>query len=225
MFATFTVATVSEASAHWGWCWDGGGMFYWLQKYSYLRFQLYYQRASSLPQVACRSPQNVIRSLHLFTGDKTVPLVAQVSVLPCDFCFTFVQIWPTPFSVHYVEGTRCSHDLTSLILRHSTSPVFDHLQYAKTQGRRPRESYHVIQLYPKKMSRCICEGVFTLIVNTTSLGGDVKPSVLGCWLVLALSCLVVKVLDCRPWGPRFWPHWQQGFFSLQGTLSPDPKKV
>jgi len=27
MFATFTVATVSEASAHWGWCWDGGGTF------------------------------------------------------------------------------------------------------------------------------------------------------------------------------------------------------
>jgi len=46
------------------------------------------------------------------------------------------------------------------------------------------------------MSRCICEGVFTLIVNTTSFGGDVKPSVPGCWLVLALSCLVAKWLKC-----------------------------
>jgi len=99
-------------------------------------------------------------SIILFTGGKTVPLVAQVSVLPCKFCFTFVQVWPTPFSVHHVEGTRCSHDLTSLIPRLSTPPVFDHLQYAKTQGRRPRESYHVIQLYPKK-----CVGVFVKVFS------------------------------------------------------------
>jgi len=28
-----------------------------------------------------------------------------------------------PFSIQYVEGTRCSHDLTSLIPRPSTPPV------------------------------------------------------------------------------------------------------
>jgi len=33
---------------------------------------------------------------------------------------------------------------------------------------------------------------------------------------------VVKALDCRPRGPRFWPTGNRDF-SLQGTLSPDPK--
>jgi len=38
------------------------------------------------------------------------------------------------------------------------------------------------------MSRYILKGGFTQIVYTTSFRGDVKPLVLGYWLVLALSC-------------------------------------
>jgi len=30
--------------------------------------------------------------------------------------------------------------------------------------------------------------------------------------IICKGCLVAKALDCRPRGPRFWPHWQQGFF-------------
>jgi len=35
-----------------------------------------------------------------------------------------------------------------------------------------------------QMSRCVLEGVPPERVYTTSFGGDVKPSVLRCWLVL-----------------------------------------
>ncbi len=39
------------------------------------------------------------------------------------------------------------------------------------------------QLYPTKWSRCLYS-----LAYTASFGGDVKPSVLGGWLILAFSC-------------------------------------
>jgi len=45
---------------------------------------------------------------------------------------------------------------------------------------------------------------------------------------LALQLLgsqVVEALDCRPRGPGSGPTGNRDFFSLQGTLSPDPKNL
>ena len=70
-------------------------------------------------------------------------------------------------------------------------------------------TYHVTQIYPKKWV-----GVFSRLHHILRRGCKaISPGVLVGISIELLGGQVVEVLDCRPRGPRFWPHWQQGFFS------------
>ena len=53
----------------------------------------------------------------------------------------------TPLSPLLISGVGTVAGVASLVPRPSPAPVFDRLQYAKTDrgGRRPGESYHVIR--------------------------------------------------------------------------------